>query len=365
MTERIATPFTNEHFAAFCLSMVGQPYWYGTVVYKCSENLLSRKAKQYPSHYGSSRTSRYKQDIAAKKVCADCIGGSKGYAWTGGGKGVLESIGTSNVFSSKYGSNGCPDKGANSMFSYAKSKGMDWGSISTLPEIVGLALHKDGHVGYYIGNGYAVEWRGFNYGCVKTKVAGRGWKYWYKLPFIDYNDGATQVTPPSVDVPLGSRLLKKGNTGSDVKAMQELLVQLGYALPKYGTDGEFGSETEKAVLAFQKDTELEQDGKYGDKTHAALMDAVADDDEGKQDEPKPATPEVPKESKPAGATVVIVSEGGKVNIRCGNGTEYSRLSSVAPGTTFAYVATAENGWHAVVVNARVGWVSGKYSKVME
>lgn len=95
------------------------------------------------------------------------------------------------------------------------------------------------------------------------------------------------------------------------------------------------------------------------------MDAVADDDEGKQDEPQPATPEVREEPKPAGATVVIVSEGGKVNIRCGNGTEYSRLSSVAPGTTFAYVATAENGWHAVVANARVGWVSGKYSKVMK
>ena len=365
MTERIATPFTNEHFAAFCLSMVGQPYWYGTVVYKCSDSLLSRKTAQYPSHYGSSRTSRYKQDIAAKKVCADCIGGSKGYAWTGGGKGVLESIGTSNVFSSKYGSNGCPDKGANSMFSYAKSKGMDWGSISTLPEIVGLALHKDGHVGYYVGNGYAVEWRGFNYGCVKTKVAGRGWKYWYKLPFIDYNDGAAQVTPPSVDVPFGSRLLKRGDKGGDVKAMQELLLQLGYALPKYGADGEFGSETEKAVLAFQKEAELEQDGKYGDKTHAALMDAVADDDEGKQDEPQPATPEVPEKPKPAGMTVVIVSEGGKVNIRCGNGTAYSRLSSVAPGTTFAYVATAVNGWNAVIVGSKVGWVSGKYSKVME
>ncbi len=251
------------------------------------------------------------------------------------------------------------------MFSYAKSQGMDWGSISTLPEIVGLALHKDGHVGYYVGNGYAVEWRGFNYGCVKTKVAGRGWKYWYKLPFIDYNDGAAQVTPPSVDVPLGSRLLKRGGKGGDVKAMQELLLQLGYALPKYGADGEFGSETEKAVLAFQKEAELEQDGKYGDKTHAALMDAVADDDEGKQDDPKPVEPEKPEEPKPAGATVVIVSEGGKVNIRCGNGTEYSRLSSVAPGATFAYVATAENGWHAVIVGSKVGWVSGKYSKVMK
>ena len=60
MAERINTPMTNEHFAAFCLSMLGQPYWYGCVMYKCTESLRARKAKQYPDHYGSSRTSRYK-----------------------------------------------------------------------------------------------------------------------------------------------------------------------------------------------------------------------------------------------------------------------------------------------------------------
>ena len=166
---------TNTHFAAFRQKLEGQPYWMGTCLYPCTNSLLTRKTEQYPSHYGSSRTSRYKQDIAAKKICADCIGAAKGYAWTGGGVGVLESIGTGKAFTSKYGSNGCPDKGANSMFTYAKSKGMDWGEIGTLPEIVGLALHKDGHVGYYAGNGYAVEWKGFAYGCVKTKVACRGW----------------------------------------------------------------------------------------------------------------------------------------------------------------------------------------------
>lgn len=74
MSERINTPYTSEHFVAFCLSMLGQPYWYGTVVYKCSESLRSRKAKQYPSHYKDSRTARYKQDIANKKVCDDCVG---------------------------------------------------------------------------------------------------------------------------------------------------------------------------------------------------------------------------------------------------------------------------------------------------
>ncbi len=85
MNERINTPFTNEHFAAYCLRMVGQPYWYGTCGYKATTSLLNRKGKQYPSHYTSSRMSQYRQDIRDKKVVCDCIGGTKGYAWTNGG----------------------------------------------------------------------------------------------------------------------------------------------------------------------------------------------------------------------------------------------------------------------------------------
>ena len=68
MSERIDTPLTNEHFAAFCLSMLGQPYWYGTALHKCSESLRASKARQYPSHYGSSRTSRYRDDIDRKST---------------------------------------------------------------------------------------------------------------------------------------------------------------------------------------------------------------------------------------------------------------------------------------------------------
>lgn len=358
MAERINTPFTNEHFAAYCLKMVGQPYWYGCCGYKAKTSLLNRKTKQYPSHYTASRMSRYKQDIRDRKVVCDCIGGAKGYAWTNGGQAMLDAIGTDAAVPNKYGANGCPDKGANAMFAWAKSKGMDWGTIDTLPEIVGLALHTDGHVGYYVGNGYAVEWRGFSYGCVRTKVKERKWKYWYKLPFIQYREAAAENTAP--EIALGSRLLKRGMVGSDVKALQELLLQLGYALPKYGADTEFGSETEKALLTFQKKAGLEADGKYGDKTHAALMDAVADDD-GQSDTPEQPAPEEPA---PVGTTVVIVSQGGKVNVRCGNGTEYARISAVAPGSTFPHVATAQNGWHALVIGSRVGWVSGNFAKIV-
>ena len=364
MSERINTPFTNEHFADWCQKMVGQPYWYGTCIYKATSSLLSRKRNQYPSHYTDARISKYKQHVANKAVVSDCIGGCKGYAWTNGGQGVLEAIGTDKAITSKYGSNGCPDKGANSMFSWAKSKGMDWGTIDTLPEIPGLALYKDGHAGYYIGNGYAVEWQGFNWGCVKTQVKKRPWTHWYKLPFIDYGDtsGAQQAVEAVTVYTLGSRLLKNGSSGSDVKALQELLNQLGAGLT---VDGQFGSKTEAAVKAFQKKAGLKQDGKYGDQTHAALMAAVAEDDAGQQamTETQPA----PDQEQPiAGQTtirVTIRSSGGKVNVRTGNGTSYSRITAVAPGTVLEYVATALNGWQAVKVGSQIGWVSGEYSEI--
>ena len=374
ITERITIPFFNEHFVAFCLAMLEQPYWYGSCVYKCTESLRSRKAKQYPSHYKDSRTARYKDDIAKKKICADCVGLIKGYMWTHGGAGVIEAIGTDKTFSSKYGGNGCPDKSANGMFTYAKSKGCAWGTIDTLPEIPGIALRSDGHVGIYVGGGDAVEERGFSYGCVKTRVASRKWTHWFQLPFIDYGDavfaGGTgvKVDTAETEYTLGSRTLKDGSKGTDVKALQEFLLQLEYSLPKYGADGEFGSETETALKKFQKKAGIKQDGIYGSETHQALMDAVADDDEGKaDDEPDVSTqPDAPSREEavtPAVKQVRIVCNSGSVNIRVGNDTKYGRITSVKNGATFEWIATAENGWHAVVVNAQIGWVSGKYSTV--
>lgn len=366
MSERKDIPFTNEHFVAFCEKMVGQPYWYGTCVYKCTQSVLNSKASQYPSHYGSGRTSRYKDDIARKKVCSDCVGLIKGYMWSNGGEGVIESIGTDKTFTRKYGSNKCPDKSANGMFEYARSKGCAWGTMDTLPEVPGLALRSDGHIGVYVGGGYAVEERGFNYGCVRTKVASRKWTHWCQLPFIDYGDEISSTPPMVTDVPLGSRLLKRDMTGSDVKELQEALLRLGYSLPRYGADGDFGSETEKALKAFQKAEGLTADGKYGDRSHAALMDALADDEEDGSQPDEPSAPDEPgvpaQPDTPAVAgKVVIVSNGGKVNIRKGNGANYARITQVGPGTAFEYVATAANGWHAVVVNGQVGWVSGQYA----
>ena len=144
-----------------------------------------------------------------------------------------------------------------------------------------------------------------------------------------------------------------------MKALQELLLQLGFVLSEYGVDGEFGTETEAALKKFQAKAGVKQDGVYGSETHKTLMDAVADHDAGKE----PAEPDEPSEPS-AARRVRIVCDSGTVNIRVGNGTQYDRITAAKDDSIFEWVATAENGWHAVVVNGRVGWVSGKYSKLV-
>ena len=188
----------------------------------------------------------------------------------------MEAIGTDKTFTSKYGSNGCPDKGADSMFTYAKQKGMAWGTIDTLPETVGLALFKPGHVGYYAGGGYAIEWKGFAYGCVKTKVAGWGWTHWYRLPFIQYGEADTLAPPDTKDSPannFGTRLLqyKKGHAmlrGEDVLAVQARLTELGFDTGK--ADGIYGPRTATAVSAFQAAAGVQVDGIVGPITRRKL-----------------------------------------------------------------------------------------------
>lgn len=193
----------------FCHDMVGMPYWYGTCVYACTSSLLRSKARQYPSHYSSSRMPRYKKDVADRKVCMDCIGMIKGFFWTDGGTGVREYLNGGKPFTKKYASNGFPDKGANGMLAWLKSKGCKNGKMATLPDVPGILLFSSGHVGVYVGAGYAVEARGFSYGVVKTKVESRSWTAWSYLPesILEYDTisdaliGNDAATEPSTDAP--------------------------------------------------------------------------------------------------------------------------------------------------------------------
>lgn len=63
-----------------------------------------------------------------------------------------------------------------------------------------------------------------------------------------------------------TRTLKKGSKGDDVKQLQKTLIELGYSVGKYGADGSFGNDTEKAVKKFQKAKGITQDGFVGKNT---------------------------------------------------------------------------------------------------
>lgn len=118
----------------------------------------------------------------------------------------------------RYAVNGCPDMNANGMLEKATVKG----DIKNLPETPGLMLWINGHAGVYIGGGWAIEERGFAYGCVKTKVADRPWKKWYKLPgltYMDADDGSGYEDVPfkvAISSPDTAAVAKVRITGNSV-----------------------------------------------------------------------------------------------------------------------------------------------------
>lgn len=69
------------------------------------------------------------------------------------------------------------------------------------------------------------------------------------------------------------KVLKKGSEGDAVKSLQILLIGYGYSCGSWGADGDFGSATDKAVKAYQKDNGLVVDGIVGPATWGKLLDA--------------------------------------------------------------------------------------------
>ncbi len=72
-----------------------------------------------------------------------------------------------------------------------------------------------------------------------------------------------QPSPEAIET-----LVKVGSQGSEVRAVQTKLTELGFFKDKI--DGIFGSKTKAAVMAFQKSKGLTADGIAGTKTLAAL-----------------------------------------------------------------------------------------------
>lgn len=171
-------------YATMCLS-IPTAYMWGGIMRKISTNYVDQKARQYPAYYSRARKDYLKQ-LSGHSYGCDCAGLIKSYYWGGLG-------------SPKYNAN--TDLNTNGMYGTATVVG----PIDSLPEEPGIVLYMAGHVGVYIGCGYAVECTLGQYGdgVVKTKVKGRGWTHWLKIPTIEYGSKTRPVQPNTYTVQPG------------------------------------------------------------------------------------------------------------------------------------------------------------------
>ena len=191
----------NIQLVEYCnkLYNAGARYWFGCFGQIASNNLWKVKKQQYPSMYKSSRDKQIKKDIAEGRIVTDCSGLIKGFMMTRDNGQIVY---TPSL-----------DLGANGYYNKTPEKG----TIKTMPDIPGLAVWKEGHIGVYVGNGEVIEARGFDYGVQKYKLSDRPYTKWLKIPGLEYitNPISPQPVPepkPEPTPELKTYKVKKGDT---------------------------------------------------------------------------------------------------------------------------------------------------------
>lgn len=132
-------------------------------------NELKRLEKSFGSHVTDKE--EYIKSHWLGRRTSDCVGLIKGYGWYDEVSGTI-----------KYGTNEMKDVTADGMFNAAVEKG----PISTMPDIPGIAVWHQGHIGVYIGNGYVIHAANTYDGVIKTPITSSGWTHWLKVPYINY-----------------------------------------------------------------------------------------------------------------------------------------------------------------------------------
>ena len=203
---------------------------------------------------------------------------------------------------------------------YTSMTGRVEGTLSIRPGTA-VFMENDGkrtHIGLYVGVGKygvdtVIESQGTRTGVVESKLS--AWDEWGELMVkiggemyvLDYDLPANVI-----DIP--PRTMRKGDSGEDVKELQEALVREGYDVGKKkdGTpliDGKYGSETLSAVRAFQHDHGLKPDGIAGPLTLNALRQTEDDEPDDDEDEDKPEEapegPQEPEEESPGDSPLTV------------------------------------------------------------
>ena len=239
-------------------------------------------------------------------------------------------------------------RGGNSQFNASP----ETGSIGSLPNIHGLGLYQDGHVGVYIGNGMAVDARDSASDVCLGYVANKTWTHWYKVAGVSYpttgweyfngsyyyyENGeyltSTTITVDGVDYYLdasgasnmtpgdtsgiastgtssnssnsssnsnadtsASKIMKLGSSGDNVVKLQQRLAELGFFNDE--ATGYFGSVTEAAYKMFQTAAGVVVDGIAGESDLEILYSDNAPYAEVTPEEETPAETEAAEEEVP-------------------------------------------------------------------
>ena len=260
---------TGKGLAEYGRSKVGTPYFYGAK--PMNGNLTEKYMQLMHSMYPSTVTLAYMALARLKgqvgKVNTDCSGLIAGY------RGI--------------------NKGSSQLYQTAYTRM----PISNVKDFApGVVLWKNGHVGIYAGiiDGVPMcyEAKGINYGTVMTKVSATKWKYGLTFSDIDYTydvkvpgtwKGTNPYKEPVMLVTSKAQAKKKGvknyiYIAEGVKWLQWELKEAGYDLGtsgpgKDGIDGECGSKTVKALIAYQKSCKITADGLAGSITRKYLKES--------------------------------------------------------------------------------------------
>lgn len=155
--------------------------------------------------------------------------------------------------------------------------------------------------------------------------------FWYgqAQTYRDTFGGNSTTTQPSSN----NSYMKLNDQGDNVKALQKMLISLGYDLGAGKDDGIYGPATVSAVKQFQKDKGLVVDGLAGQATLDALYEAT-NSNQAKQK---------------------ITVTANLLNVRIGPGINYAIVDRISKGATFELLEI-NNGWGRI----NKGWVSMQY-----
>jgi hypothetical protein len=161
------------------------------------------------------------------------------------------------------------DRSSTGLFNQCVEKG----AIKSIPDVPGLCVWRQGHIGVYIGGGQVIEAGGYKHGVVITPLnspaTGKAWTNWGKLRDVDYT-----MLPGLPDAGEGeSDMNVKDKT--QAAAWQSALIVVGFQ-GKMNPEllGQWGSNSEAATKDFQRASGLPQTGVPDAATQAAMLNRL-------------------------------------------------------------------------------------------